>query len=97
MAVYERLGATYAAAFSRVKVAALLAHLFTMRAYRSFYRRHRTRTLVAMRVLVPISMVGAWLTAQPRPCHIPMKTAALGRLIYGVFLSQGWVVQVETH
>jgi hypothetical protein len=49
MAVYERLGATYAAAFSRVKVAALFAHLLIMRAYRSFYRRHRTRVLVAMR------------------------------------------------
>jgi hypothetical protein len=46
---YRRLGLTYAGEIIRFQGVALLAHLFTMRYYTGFYRRHRTRALVAMR------------------------------------------------
>jgi hypothetical protein len=44
-----------------------------------------------MRVLVPVCLVGSWLSTQPQPCHLPTKTAGLSRLIYGIFLSLGRV------
>ena len=68
---YRRLEMTYAGAIFTVLAAALVTHLFVMRVRAGFYRRHRTRALVAMRLLVPVCVLGAWLTTQPRPRYLP--------------------------
>ena len=87
---YHRQGLTYAGYITTVQGVAFLAHLFTMRYHAGSYRRHRTRVLVALRVFVPICMMGAWVTSQPAPRDMPWKAVMLNRMLLGMFPSLGW-------
>ena len=53
-----------------------------MRFHAGFYQRHRTRTLVALRLLVPMCMLGSWLSS-PRRRDLPTQIIVFSRLLIG--------------
>jgi len=67
-AQYRRLELTYAGAIFTVLAVALVTHLSITRHHAGFYRRHRIRILVAMRVLVPVCVLGRGLSNNA--CHV---------------------------
>jgi len=90
----ERLELTNSGSFAMILSALLLAQLFNMRFHAGLYQRHRARTLLALRVLVPVFLLGSWLSSTRRR-DLLMHIIVIIRLLICVLLSLDWQLRTR--